>query len=156
MTEDKNKIKSLNDPPEILIEDLGDSDSSSTPLIATKRVCKDPDLKPILKMNKLPKSENTHSNKVQDDEQENAECNQSQDAPQIKACPTKKNTSSSEIGRLFENIPSLSRTASTPVSKRDFHNATLDSQLSPIREFKTIRSYEKGGMEFCFGLLKYL
>ena len=156
MTEDRNEIKSLNDPPEILIEDLGDSDSSSTPLIATKSICKEPDLKPILKMDKLPKSENTHSNKAQDDEEENAECNQSQDAPQIKACPTKKNTSSSEIGRLSENIPPLSRTASTPVSKRDFHNATLDSQLSPIREFKTIKSYEKGGRTFCSVLLKHL
>ena len=154
MNEDKNKITSLSDPPEILIEDLGDSDSSSTPLIATKSVCKDPDLKPILKMEKLPKSENTNSNEDKNDEEENSECNRSQETPRMKAGTTKKNTSSSEIGRLLENIPPLSRTASTPVSKKDFHNTTLDSQLSPIREFKTIRSYEKAGRKFYFGLLK--
>ena len=148
MNEDKNKITSLSDPPEILIEDLGDSDSSSTPLIAKKSVCKDPDLKPILKMEKLPKSENTNSNTDQEAEEDNGDRNQSQDTSQIKTDETKKIASSRHKGRLFENIPNLNRTASTPVSKRDYHHTTLDTPFSPIREYKTIKSYEKGGMIF--------
>ena len=155
MAEDKNRTKSLNDPQEILIEDMGDSDSSSTPLIATKSVCKDPDLKPILKMEKLPKSENTYSNSDQVREEDNGDHNQPQDTSQIKTDETKKIVCSSDNGRLFEKIPYLKRTASTPVSKRDYHHTTLDTPLSPIREYKTIKSYEKGGMIFCYELLKH-
>ena len=155
MAEDKNRTKSLNDPQEILIEDMGDSDSSSTPLIATKSVCKDPDLKAILKMEKLPKSENTYSNSDQVREEDNGDRNQPQDTSQIKTDETKKIVCSSDNGGLFEKIPYLKRTASTPVSKRDYHHTTLDTPLSPIREYKTIKSYEKGGMIFCYELLKH-
>ena len=140
----------MNVPPEILIEDLGDSDSSSTPLIATKSVCKGPDLSPILKMEQLPLSENENSNNDKDGGEDNGECNQSQNTSEIKTDSTKKNISSSDTGRLLENIPPLNRTASTPVSKRDFHQTTIDNKFAPIRELQTIKSYEKGGRTFCF------
>ena len=84
----------MNVPPEILIEDLGDSDSSSTPLIATKSAFKGPDLSPILKMEHLPQSENESSNNDQDGGEDNGECNQAQNTSEIKTDPTKKNISS--------------------------------------------------------------
>ena len=51
--------------------------------------------------------------------------------------------------KFFENMSPLERTASTPSSRvrhRDIpHTDPILSDLSPVREFKTLKSYEKAG-----------
>ena len=138
--------KESKESKEILVEDLGDSDSSSTPLIANKGRSKVLDSGLLIKMEKLPKTDSTTSEKTQNEEEKNAELKNTQNSINITATETNKENTPSDKERIFKNRKPLDRTTSTPNSSS--RKLLLDDPLSPIREFKSIKSYEKGGRTY--------
>ena len=137
--DDVTTTKKPRNSKENFVEDMGDSDSSSTPLIPSKGN----DTGSLIKMEKLPKSASTTSEKSQNEDEKNEEAMKSQDPTDIVAKETKKKATPSDKERIFKNKKPLDRTTSTPNSSS--RKLLLDDPLSPIREFKSIKSYEKGG-----------
>ena len=144
--EGSTTTKEPKESKEILVEDLGDSDSSSTPLIATTGRSKVPDTGLLIKMEKLPKPASSTSEKTQNEEEKNAEPKNTQTSTNITAKETNKEATPSDKASIFKNRKPLDRTTSTPNSSS--RKLILDDQMSPIREFKSIKSYEKGGRTY--------
>lgn len=127
-----------------ILEDLGDSDSSTTPLISTKTISRVPDSGSLIEMERLPQSLSTKSEKAHDNEEVGERSLEPKDTPEITESTTQEKKMLSAREKFFENKSPLERTTSTPTS-RVRHRDIPHDHLSPVREFKTLKSYEKAG-----------
>ena len=103
----------------------------------------------LIEMEKLTQAENTESKKTSNDEETGDKSLEPKDTSDITKSTTQEKKMFPARKKFFENMSPLARTASTPSSRvrhRDIpHTVPILSDLSPVREFKTLKSYEKAG-----------
>ena len=158
------------DDKKISVEETGDSDSSSTPLISKIDRNQPQKKSPAIRLEKihgavesspdkilrkenlpLPDIKSSPSNALRkaffdamtgiDNQKDDGE----KDGTNTTSTPKErtKQPSSPEIEHILGNKKLLDRTTSSPPIKTT--SAKLDGALSPIREYKSYSSYEKGG-----------
>ena len=100
-----------------------------------------PDSGSLIEKERGPQSESTKAKKTSNEEEVG---DKPKDPHEItkSTTPEKKMLSAKE--KFFENKSPLERTTSTP-SSRVRHRDIPHDHLSPVREFKTLKSYEKAG-----------
>ena len=145
-SEENVRSKQSKDSKLLLIEDLGDSDSSTTPLIPLKTISRVPDSGSLIEMERLPQAKSLNSKKTSDEEEVGDKSLELKDNPELTKSTTQEKKMLSTREKFFENKSPLERTASTPSSRVRHHDIPHTHPfLSPVREFKTLNSYEKAG-----------
>ena len=176
--------KASKDDKKLSVEEPGDSDSSSTPLIQKIDRNQSQKKSSAIRLEKIPGAVESSPDKILrkknsplpdiktsppnalrkaffdemtgiDNQKGEGEKDGNNTTSSPDVTPPKEKSrepNSPEIEHILGNTKRLDRTTSSPPTKTT--SAKLDGALSPIREFKTFSSYEKGGSNLELDTLK--